>query len=258
MFDKEKFGNIINLIVTKGYNDNNAEFARTINLDRTYISKWINKRLSSAPTPKVLEKIAHGSKGLTTYNDLMQICGYITLDGIYDLALNEAELSTVNEMLIDYKNFLNNKHTTFSKFNEQKYLKNFSDKSKDKILIAFRRNSLNIIFDNNSAKTLDDNEFQFVSEDDAMFPLLDIGDVATIFKQNEIDNILTKNKGTYLINLDNQNTIRKIVLNDDENSYSLIAMNACYKIITIPKNTIYEQIQIIGKVVKVENSSAFK
>lgn len=104
----------------------------------------------------------------------------------------------------------------------------------------------------------DENYFEFIAEDDAMFPLLDVGDIAIIYKQNEIDNVVYKNKGTYLIKLDNKTTIRKIVLSEDKTYYTLIAMNACYKTINIPKDTFYVQIQILGKVIKAENKSAFK
>ncbi len=49
-----------------------------------------------------------------------------------------------------------------------------------------------------------------------MYPLLDTGDIALIYKQNEIDNILTASKGTYLMKLDGKNTIRKVVLNEEK------------------------------------------
>lgn len=104
----------------------------------------------------------------------------------------------------------------------------------------------------------DNNYFEFISQDDAMFPLLDVGDVALVYKQNKLDNVSSKSKGTYLIKLDNKETIRKIVLGEDKNYYTLVAMNACYKTIDIPKDVFYEQIQILGKVVKSENESAFK
>ena len=112
----------------------------------------------------------------------------------------------------------------------------------------------NIVF----VKLFKYNYFEFISEDDAMFPLLDIGDIALIYKQNEIDNILTPNKGTYLIKLSGKNTIRKIELSGDKSFYTLTAMNAYYKIINIPKDKLYNEIQVIGKVVKAENQSAFK
>ncbi len=98
----------------------------------------------------------------------------------------------------------------------------------------------------------DNNYFEFISEDDAMFPLLDIGDLALIYKQNIIDD-----NATYLIKLNNKNTIRKIVLSEDKTYYELIAMNACYKTLKIYVEQI-SQIQILGKVIKSENTSAFK
>lgn len=98
----------------------------------------------------------------------------------------------------------------------------------------------------------DNNYFEFISEDDAMFPLLDIGDLALIYKQNIIDD-----NATYLIKMNNKNTIRKIVLSEDKTYYDLIAMNACYKTLKIYVEQI-SQIQILGKVIKSENTSAFK
>nr|DAP18682.1 MAG TPA: Repressor protein CI [Caudoviricetes sp.] len=102
------------------------------------------------------------------------------------------------------------------------------------------------------------NYFEFISEDDAMFPILDTGDIALVYKQNKLDNILTPNKGTYLIKLAGKNTIRKIELSENKAFYTLTAMNAYYKVINIPTDKLYNQIQIIGKVVKAENKSAFK
>lgn len=99
----------------------------------------------------------------------------------------------------------------------------------------------------------DNNYFEFIAEDDSMFPLLDIGDLALIYKQNIIED-----KSTHLIKINNKNTIRKIVLSEDKTYYTLLAMNAFYKPINIPTDIIYEQIKILGKVVKAENQSAFK
>ena len=96
------------------------------------------------------------------------------------------------------------------------------------------------------------NYFEFVAEDDAMFPLLDIGDIALVYKQDIIED-----GATHLIILNNKKTIRKIVKSDDKSYYELIAMNACYKSIKIYLNQV-NQIKILGKVVKAENKSAFK
>lgn len=98
----------------------------------------------------------------------------------------------------------------------------------------------------------DSDYFEFISEDDAMFPLLDIGDIALIYKQTTIEN-----GATHLIILDDKKTIRKILLNDDKTNYMLVAMNNYCKTIIISANEI-SKIKVLGKVVKVENKSAFR
>lgn len=57
-----------------------TEFSENTTSDRTYLSRYINMKLNSPPSPKILRKIAKASKGITTYKELMQVCGY--LDGI--------------------------------------------------------------------------------------------------------------------------------------------------------------------------------
>ena len=98
----------------------------------------------------------------------------------------------------------------------------------------------------------DNNYFEFVSEDDAMFPLLDVGDIALVYKQTNIED-----GSTLLINMNNHNTIRKFILSDDKTYYKLVAMNGCYKDMDI-KITELNKIKILGKVIKSENKSAFK
>lgn len=78
MFNQDKFANILKKI-NESY-DTMTDFGKSASFDRTYISKYINKKLSNPPTPKILEKIAKASKGITTYSELMQICGYININ----------------------------------------------------------------------------------------------------------------------------------------------------------------------------------
>lgn len=250
MFNKEKFSLIIRNI--KNIYDSQEEFSKNSNIGRTSLSQYMNCRLNKPPKPDILKKLATASKGITTYDELMEICGYINLNGLYDINLNDAEITILNQMLLDYKDFSSQKHNTFNRFNEQKYLKNLSDESKNKILIAFRRNSLDLILNNPSTDIINEDEFRFVSEDDAMYPLLDIGDIALIHKQDFIED-----GATLLISMNNSNTIRKFILNEDKSSYNLVAMNACYKKMTININEI-NKIKILGKVIKTENRSAFK
>lgn len=100
----------------------------------------------------------------------------------------------------------------------------------------------------------------FISEDDAMYPLLDIGDIAYIYKQNTIDetNPSSSNAGTYLIEMDNQRTIRRFIESQDKTYYTLQAMNISCKPIHVNKEELQQKITIVGKVIRIENSSAFK
>ena len=245
MFNKDFFANIL-----KKINDeypSMTEFAKQASLDRSYISKYINKKLSNPPTPKILSGISNASKGITTYDELMKICGYINVGSLSDIELSNNEMNILTKMLLDYKEFLSKEHS-FEKFDDYKYVANLTKDSREKIIIAFRRNSLDLILNKNTT----DDTFEFVAEDDAMFPLLDIGDIAIVQKQNFI-----LDGATHLIKLNNKNTIRKIVLSEDKTYYTLIAMNSSYKNLNITI-TDKNQITILGKIIKTENRSAFK
>lgn len=75
MFNKEKFANILAKI--NNTYSSMTEFAQKAELNRTYISKYINMKLNNPPTPKILSKIANTSNGITTYSELMLICNYL-------------------------------------------------------------------------------------------------------------------------------------------------------------------------------------
>ena len=74
MFSKDEFSEILSKI-NSSYSTM-TEFANVAKLDRTYISKYINKKLNNPPTPKILEKIANASNEITSYEHLMRVCGY--------------------------------------------------------------------------------------------------------------------------------------------------------------------------------------
>ena len=76
MFDKKKFADILKQI--NSTYSSMTEFAEKANLNRTYISKYVNQKLDNPPTPKILEKISTASNGIVSYYDLMSICDYIS------------------------------------------------------------------------------------------------------------------------------------------------------------------------------------
>lgn len=78
MFDINLFSEILKTIAVTY--DSISEFAEKSEVNRTYLSKYMNKKLSAPPTPKILEKIANASNGIATYKYLMSVCNYIDVD----------------------------------------------------------------------------------------------------------------------------------------------------------------------------------
>lgn len=75
MFNIKSFSNILQKI-TDTYTSI-SEFAEKSEVNRTYLSKYINMKLDNPPTPKILEKIANASNNIITYKQLMIMCGYL-------------------------------------------------------------------------------------------------------------------------------------------------------------------------------------
>ena len=123
MFNKEEFGKII-----KKINDTYStqyDFADKANVNRTYLSQYINKKLSSPPKPDILQRIANASKGITTYAELLNSCGYLPFElndnvsslenklseaiftnNLYklnDFELSETDLAYLMELLVNRK-----------------------------------------------------------------------------------------------------------------------------------------------------------
>ena len=101
MFDKNKFAQILKNI-NDTYNSQ-RDFAKKSEINRTYLSQYMNMKLDEPPKPKILEKLANSSHGITTYNNLMEICGYTNKEGTYKLLLEDTYSITEN----DYLNRLN-------------------------------------------------------------------------------------------------------------------------------------------------------
>lgn len=74
MFDKVRFANIIKNI--KETYHSQEEFSKKSGIGRTYISQYMNMKLDDPPKPKILQKLSIASNGITTYTELMKICGY--------------------------------------------------------------------------------------------------------------------------------------------------------------------------------------
>lgn len=215
-FDKEKFSKILNRI----YNtySNQRAFATAMGISRGYLSQYINQKLQNPPTPKVLEKIANASQGITTYDDLMYMCGYTdTAPFGYDI---------VDRAIAVLPLFISSNGI----------LEQYTD-------LCISKNLLkpNCTY------------FGYKSSDDTMSPLLGIGDIAIIEKIDKYEN-----GNTCLISIDDTTIfIRKIL--DFKDYIELHTFIPYYQPIKLTKEEIIKRnFKILGKVIKVENESAFK
>lgn len=102
MFDKSKFAQIIKNI-KETYNSQ-EEFSKKSGIGRTYLSQYMNMRLDEPPLPRMLEKLAKASHGITTYKDLMKICGYT------EKTLENKAYSIYATIKEYYKNFTNSEN----------------------------------------------------------------------------------------------------------------------------------------------------
>ena len=111
MFDKFKFAEIIKNI--KGTYSSQEEFAKKSDIGRTYLSQYMNMKLKEPPKPKILQKLAENSNGITTYNELMNICGYLDDNYFFNL-------QSLKDTLKENEEFYLNKLVSYSLTNDEK------------------------------------------------------------------------------------------------------------------------------------------
>lgn len=219
MFFKDKFASIMTQI--KETYSSQEEFAKYSGVGRTYISQYMNANLDTPPKPKILEKIANASKGITTYDELMQICGYTNymVDSFFDDAIHQNN----NKIPIVY---------------DIKY-----NKDQNKYIVTSDSNYISANFSMEENKEY----FAYKVKDNSMLPLLDIGDLAIIEKTDKYEN-----GQTCLISLDNKNIlIRKIV--DFKDYIELHTALSFSQPIKLTKEDMKNKnFTILGKVIKAE------
>lgn len=119
MFDVRIFSEILQKI-SNSYNSI-TDFSNKSEVNRTYLSKYINMKLNNPPTPKILSKIADASNGITTYKELMLICGYNKIrelnKDLFDKVLTENEWELIFGKYIKIE-LTDNEQTAFYKIIE--------------------------------------------------------------------------------------------------------------------------------------------
>lgn len=282
MFEQEKFSKILNKIVDQ-YGSTVA-MSNAAHVGRSYLSKYINKKIPSPPTPKILEKIAEASMGLTNYDELMQVCGYLNanvssreilaqnlckeyetqiyallipnldLEHIYDILIkqNEKDATVLNQLsnYIEANYGLNDKtRQLFS------ILEELDKKIKDLVIVQNNVGSIPL-YSISKVDMFKVGYFPLTEEtkdyiavkatNDKMLPLLDVDDIAVVHLQ---DNIVDGQ--TVLLLIDNKYyDIAKIYT--EANTCKLYFMNAKFEELEL------NRIKIIGEVVLTQNKSAFK
>ena len=272
----------------------------------------MNKKLDNPPTPKILMGIANASNYITTYDELMEVCGYFKnskLNNENNIAkrvldeklfildkyhLNNEQLAEIETILMTrngddddilrqishfteyitveagqsdegiyipdlYKDLLDINHsisTILERYQKVDY--EYPIPLYDHIpvnyhpfehsdLLPIKYINLNIELESISKIIL---YFGLTMSDNSMAPLLDIGDIAIIYEKP----FVYESGGTYLLQINNSSPIiRKII--DTSGGLELHAMNMWNY--PIQKVSISD-IRIIGKVIRVENTSFFK
>ena len=216
MFDKNKFASILKRI-NEQY-ENQTSFAKASGVNRTYLSQYMNLSLNNPPSPKILMGIANASKSITTYNDLMYMCGYTNTPPLgYGIVDRSIEVLTL-----------------FISSNGK--LEPYNDLWVDRCILAPGHQY-----------------FGYQSNDDSMLPLLGKGDIAIIEKTTAYGN-----GNTCLISLDDTTIfIRKILdFKDYIELHTTIQYNQPIKL-TIDEIE-KRNFKVLGKVIRAENESAFK
>lgn len=136
MFDKIKFAKILKYI-TDTY-ESQRDFSKKSGINRTYLSQYANMKLEEPPKPKILEKLANTSNGITTYDELMQVCGYTyitTLDsssfGIYPeywkMIFGDIEKINLTQNGSTFLTYLLDKiYTEIKKNNDEQFVMDFN------------------------------------------------------------------------------------------------------------------------------------
>lgn len=67
------------------------DFARDIDVDSSILSRIMTYNRTNPPSPRTLRKIANCSYGITTYVELLLVCGYLTEEDIIEINGNKVE-----------------------------------------------------------------------------------------------------------------------------------------------------------------------
>lgn len=242
MFLKEDFSKILKDI--NEHYENQTSFASASGVNRTYLSQYMNMKLDNPPSPKILEGIANASKGITTYEKLMRVCGYYEKISGDRLRTCRLELGLSIE---DVSKETNIPSISLEKWeNGDNYNAAFDDY--DKLSDLYNVSSAWLIGGDVASTPIK----PYCAVDSSMAPLLDVNDIAYVLETNSF-----KSGETILFSLDGTKYIRKVV--DFGNFLEFHALNPYYPILKFSHEELEKKkFKVIGKIIKTEITSAFK
>lgn len=85
-FNKDLFAGLLKKCIG---DDSIQGFSERASIDRTYLSKYVNKRLDNPPKPEILKRIALACGGKVSYKELMEASGYMI-----DFNSNDSDISS--------------------------------------------------------------------------------------------------------------------------------------------------------------------
>ncbi len=74
VFDKLRFKKILEEALA---DRKITEYAEESGVNRTYLSKYLNLRLDSPPSPEIIKRLAEKAHNNVTYEDLMSVAGFL-------------------------------------------------------------------------------------------------------------------------------------------------------------------------------------
>jgi len=97
VFDKRRFANLLKEAIG---DRTTPKYADLTGVNRTYISKLLNEKLSSPPSPKIIKRLASDAYNNLLYEDLMDAAGYLdhqeTIQRMGRINRNESRNSKIN------------------------------------------------------------------------------------------------------------------------------------------------------------------
>lgn len=179
-FDKENFAKI--LVKIKNTYGSINKMSEKMGITTAYLSKLIRLKYDNAPSPDILNKISSNSNGIITYNELMEVCGYISKN-------EEFASSNINFYMCPVYNYITSNNPNW-------VLENIEGR----IPIPLTNNTYN-----------PENCFYLKINDNSMNQLIKLGAYALIHKQDSV-----KNGEIAVVVADGNNaTLRKFTMQDD-------------------------------------------